>query len=265
MISPRLLIVLALFSMAACSRDRRPEPEPPSMISDVVNTPSSSTPEPPPPPERCPTDMVLVEGGYCPNPKQECLDWMEDPAKFPYARCRKFKETECNGTRQRLSFCIDREEYSKQGEELPTGDLSWTEAKATCESMGKRLCAEHEWAFACEGEESRPYPYGYERDPSVCNFEQKDLVEKGKMRDLRLPASANQQCMSPFGVHNMVGNIDEWVVLDKPHFSEKNNGRKMMSGLKGGWWGPLRNRCRPTTVDHDEFFHEIQTGFRCCK
>lgn len=275
-------VALSLLFLAACSRSSEPAPQADSQAGaptpQLATQPSDTAPqaadgskvnpkEDKASSDRCPANMILVEGMYCPNVKQECVDWAEDPAKFPYARCRKYKEqSECKGERVPMAFCIDREEYSAPGQDLPQGDTSWTEAKQTCESQGKRLCQEAEWTFACEGEEMKPYPYGYERNPAVCNFEQQDLVDrnKGKMYDLRQSVAANPQCLSPFGVHNMVGNIDEWVVLDKPHYSEKNNGRKMMSGLKGGWWGPLRNRCRPVTVDHDEIFKELQTGFRCC-
>lgn len=270
----------SLLVLVGCSRAPEPAPQPDSNLVPVNTAAEAPAPTPqaqeagpaqakadPAATDRCPAGMLLVEGMACTNPKQECIDWAEDPAKFPYARCRKYKEpSECAGSRVPMAFCIDREEYTRQGEDLPLGDVSWTEAKKTCESQGKRLCQEAEWTFACEGEQMLPYPYGYERNPAVCNFEQQDLVDrnKGKMYDLRQSIAANPQCMSPFGVHNMVGNIDEWVVLDKPHYSEKNGGRKMMSGLKGGWWGPLRNRCRPVTVDHDEVFKELQTGFRCC-
>ena len=34
--------------------------------------------------------------------------------------------------------------------------------------------------------------------------------------------------------------------------------------LKGGYWGPVRNRCRPMTVDHNEWHSGYQIGFRCC-
>ncbi len=218
-------------------------------------------------PSACPPEMVLVEGEACPSVQHECVEWLEDPAKFSFARCARYREPAiCAGpARVPLRFCIDRDEYVAPGDELPRGDASWTEAKAACGRAGKRLCAEHEWVFACEGEAMRPYPYGFERDASLCNFEHTDLVTPdGKLRDHRVPPASKPGCLSPFGVRNMVGNVDEWVVLDRPHISVKNGGRRMMSGLKGGWWGPLRNRCRPVTVDHDEHFHELQTGFRCC-
>lgn len=238
-------------------------PPPEELVDDPPADEEAVAPEP----QSCPEDMVLVEGSYCKKVVQKCLEYMEDPIVNPRARCKVFEEpTVCKGQRVPMRFCIDRLEAAGD-DDLPLADKSWTEAKQSCEAEGKRLCQEREWTFACEGEEARPYPYGFVRSPQLCNFELIDglVTLKGDLADHRQPVTANPQCLSPFGVQNMVGNIDEWVVLDVPHFSSKNNGKKMNSGLKGGWWGPLRNRCRPTTVDHDEIFHELQTGFRCCK
>jgi formylglycine-generating enzyme required for sulfatase activity len=267
------LVVVSLVGFG-CSRPAEHRPDKDAVVIPVAQAPqaaapqvaaSAAAPAPKAGSDRCPANMILVEGMYCTNMKQECADWIEDPAKNPYARCARFKEpSECVGQRVPVSFCVDRNEYAKPGDDLPTGDISWTDAKKTCESDGKRLCQEAEWTFACEGEQGVPYPYGYKRDPSACNFDHTDVVEDYKFKDMRQSVDSNPRCVSPTGVHNLVGNIDEWVILDKPHYSEKNGGRKMMSGLKGGWWGPLRNRCRPVTVDHDEYFHELQTGFRCC-
>jgi formylglycine-generating enzyme required for sulfatase activity len=233
----------------------------PSSVVDVAPVPQAS-------PDACPANMVLVEGQYCPKVKQECVKYMEDPIKFPRARCQEFAPTsECQAQRIPLRFCMDKLEAANgDKDKLPVGDISWTDAKAACEADGKRLCQEREWVLACEGDLMQPYPYGFVRDSTACNFDHVDglVTNKGDLADLRQPVDANPRCESPYGIRNMVGNIDEWVVLDKPHFSDKNGGRKMMSGLKGGWWGPMRNRCRPTTVDHDEIFHELQTGYRCC-
>lgn len=231
-----------------------PAPQPQELLS------------PPAAPASCPEGMILVEGKFCPKVEQTCVEWLDDPSKFQFARCKRYAEPSvCKGERVAMRFCIDRFEAADDSG-MPVGDISWTAAAASCKAGGKRLCQEREWLFACEGEESRPYPYGNVRNPSVCNFEiQEGLATKtGDLADHRQPVTANPNCTSPFGVQNMVGNIDEWVVLDHPHYSAVNGNRKMNSGLKGGWWGPLRNRCRPTTVDHDELFHELQTGFRCC-
>jgi Sulfatase-modifying factor enzyme 1 len=210
-------------------------------------------------PGGCPPEMVLVEGQYCTEVRQDCLEWMEPPSN-KFARCAKFAPSECVGKRVHQRFCVDRDEYAKPGDPLPEGNTSWTEAKATCEGEGKRLCLETEWQFACEGEEMLPYPYGLQRDASRCNHDRADLLDpvSGKLRDYRMPASELQQCTSPFGVRNMTGNVDEWVVRDW-------TGGDFRSALKGGWWMPARNRCRPATTAHNESYVDVQTGFRCCK
>jgi sulfatase modifying factor 1 len=54
----------------------------------------------------------------------------------------------------------------------------------------------------------------------------------------------------------MTGNVDEWVINE--------TGKPYKSGLKGGYWGPVRDRCRPMTIAHNEEFAYYQIGFRCC-
>jgi hypothetical protein len=58
----------------------------------------------------------------------------------------------------------------------------------------------------------------------------------------------------------MTGNVDEWVLNE----AGSENGPEYQSGLKGGYWGPVRNRCRPATTDHNRWHHGYQIGFRCC-
>jgi sulfatase modifying factor 1 len=56
----------------------------------------------------------------------------------------------------------------------------------------------------------------------------------------------------------MTGNVDEWVV------NVSQFGQPYVSGLKGGYWGPVRTRCRPMTTGHEQTFRYYETGFRCC-
>jgi hypothetical protein len=64
--------------------------------------------------------------------------------------------------------------------------------------------------------------------------------------------------VSPFGVYDLVGNVDEPVLKDPPGLAPFSN------ALKGGWWMPARNRCRPATTAHNDYFTGIQIGIRCC-
>jgi formylglycine-generating enzyme required for sulfatase activity len=71
-----------------------------------------------------------------------------------------------------------------------------------------------------------------------------------------MPSGTMPRCVSWAGVHDMTGNVDEWTVNE--------TGQPFDSALKGGWWGPIRGRCRPATTAHNEGFIYYQIGFRCC-
>lgn len=231
--------------------DKRPAPPPPEPL-----TPASAAPPP------CPPEMVLVQGEYCTDVRQDCQRWLDDAA-LPFARCGEYSTTSrCVGRRVALRFCIDRREYTPPGESLPQNWASYDIATKTCAGLGKRLCTDSEWNFACEGPDMLPYPYGYERRP-VCNQDRTDLFEKNPrmqvLKDLRESADGRPECKSPFGVENMVGNMDEPVAREG-----FENNAPFRNALKGGWWMPARNRCRPATTAHDDFFKDIQIGVRCC-
>lgn len=219
-------------------------------------------PEPARPAQACPPDMVLVGGDYCTEVKQTCKHWLDD-RKLPFARCGEYeKPARCVGRRVHLQFCIDRYEYTRPGEQLPANYQSFVTVSRLCKKLGKRVCTEGEWNFACEGEQMRPYPYGWKREP-VCNQDQSDLYKPNPrrrvLRDLRKPADANPHCVSPFGVYDMVGNLDEPVLREEARYATP-----FRNGLKGGWWMAGRNRCRPATTAHDDYYNDIQVGARCC-
>jgi formylglycine-generating enzyme required for sulfatase activity len=208
--------------------------------------------------------MILVDGDYCPDVAQTCLKWM-DPPPYQNLRCAEYaKPTKCKVAKVPKRFCIDREEYTDgntkndAGDDLPVVRKSWLDAKAICEARSARLCKESEWELACEGPDMSPYPYGWTRDSTVCNFDRTDLGgAEEKLTDHRAPLNAFPQCLSPFGVHDMVGNVDEWT--EREGMAAPNR-----SSLRGGWWLPGRNRCRAATTHHDESYGGKQVGFRCC-
>lgn len=218
---------------------------------------------------RCGKDMVEVEGDYCPYVYQRCLRWIDPKTKL---QCAEFApSSKCLMPTQKKHFCIDKYEWPNKAGEKPVFMASWVEAKDACAAVGKRLCADTEWTLACEGPAHLPYPYGLKRDPAVCNIDKPypmprpDLVYNPETQadelarlDQREPSGARTSCTSPFGVRDMAGNVDEWVV------NETQNGKPYKSGLKGGYWGPVRTRCRPMTTGHEETFRYYQIGFRCC-
>lgn len=235
----------------------------------------------------CGVGMVEVRGSMKQDPPRDanrgatiedlqkltCTKWINK--EYP-ERCAAFDRDKWLAMSAKLEtkpmhFCMDRFEYPNKKGQHPLIYIAWPEAKVMCEEQGKRLCTEDEWTFACEGEEATPYPYGYVRDPSACAIDAKwrpfneramqprDGVEAMLEMD-RLwqghPSGAMSRCKSSFGVYDMTGNVDEWTRTSRAN--------ERPSILKGGYWGPVRTRCRPSTRSHDESHVFYQQGFRCC-
>jgi formylglycine-generating enzyme len=253
--------VVALMGCGSVAETSAPVAESAEPVrSDAVTPSTVETPDASAPPGACPADMVLVEGEYCPEPLQICKRWLDPPGPYRDYRCAEYAEpSTCKGPREHRRFCIDREEFVAPGAPLPLAHQSWSSAKQICESRGARLCLESEWQFACEGEEMRPYPYGFKRDATACNIDQTDLGRPNSgLRDLRAPISAYPRCMSPFGVHDMSGNVEEWSTLD-------HGAAPQRSSMKGAWWLPGKNTCRARTLGHGEIYEGPQVGVRCCE
>jgi hypothetical protein len=240
--------------------------------------------------EACPSNMQVVEGkmlddggqgSWLPTSiealqKTTCVSWIEK--KYP-ERCASFDrdvwlQISNKFPKKSMSFCIDKYEWPNKKGAYPWVMVTWSESQALCESVGKRLCAEDEWTFACEGEEATPYPYGYSRNSKECNLDNRwrqyssiSLAKRGseecskELKRLWQGKKSGElpQCMSSFGVEDMNGSVDEWTAgTIKSQYPYK-------SVLKGGYWGPVRTRCRPATRNHGPGHTFYQQGFRCCK
>ncbi len=236
-------------------------------IGVVVAAAASEVPAPNAarPPDACPEGMVLVDGEYCPEAEQTCLEWMDPPtSRYAHFRCKRYaKPAICKVPRVHKRYCIDATERVEPGTNLPRHNMSWTSSKALCESDGGRLCRESEWIFACEGEEMRPYPYGWERDSTACNVDATGPIGRvGRLNDRRAAAGSHDKCASPFGVQDMAGNVEEWTQADGPGRGSKMGWKEV---LKGSWWIPSRHACRQFQVGHNDVYSGGETGARCCK
>jgi sulfatase modifying factor 1 len=211
--------------------------------------------------DRCPAGMTLVDGDACPRVEQTCLRWLDPPGRFHEYRCAEYaRPARCLAPRVHSTFCIDRLERADPATALPLNEQSWTDAARVCGSAGERVCLESEWTFACEGEEMRPYPYGWSRNAEACNADHVDLLEPGdrrRLRDEREPSGAHPACASPFGVLDMAGNVAEWVSVD-------GTAAGTAVVQKGNWWQPGKHACRDAQAGHDRHYKGTETGFRCC-
>jgi formylglycine-generating enzyme len=263
--------VVGLLVLTSCSRDAasptgQPSPDPGQAASPGGGTrtltalsPGSLAVVEPEAQSSCPEDMVLVEGMYCPEVRHTCKKYMDPPGRYEYFRCAEYEQPAACLSPQRkfMRFCVDRDEYVKPGETLPANYQSFTMAERICKSENRRVCLESEWNFACEGEEMRPYPYGFKRDPTACNADRTDILSTGgNLKDLRVPGNAYPRCTSPFGVRNLSGNLEEFVAID--------SSSPVRPAMKGAYWQPSRNFCRAAQTAHDRYYNGTETGFRCC-
>ena len=202
-----------------------------------------------------------------------CTDWIN--RDFP-ERCARFDPDRWKDLSRDLPvrpqhFCIDRFEYPNRKGAYPIIAVTWREAIGLCEDRGARLCTEDEWTFACEGEDARPYPTGFVRDEKACVIDKPWRLFDERLLAVRDSALAIAEidfvwqgevsgsrplCRSPFGVYDTTCNVDEWTR------STQREG--YASIFKGGYWGPIRARCRASTRAHNEDFYFYQQGFRCC-
>lgn len=268
---------IALATLVACS----PAAGLPSMQAPTAtNAPNEGAVAEAPVPQR-PTlsDMVEVEGDYCPVVEETCVlwaDWVNGELKTfhePKPRCAEFVyPTRClSKEKVHMHFLIDRYEWPNVKGQRPQSWMTWTDAARAMKADGKRLCTDEEWTFACEGPDMKPFPYGdgYHRSEDACNIDNpigstnvflskrpEDAMSRF-LDSLLVPSGDVPMCESPFHVYDQVGNIDEWVV--------NRTGKPYSSHLKGGHVFGVRNACRPFTDAHNEQFSWYETGARACK
>ncbi len=155
-------------------------------------------------------------------------------------------------------------------------NVSWDDASAYCAATGFRLLTEAEWEYVARGDlkdpenaqypKGRRYPWGDEEPDDTRLWwyhfarEPKGTCEVGK----------HVKDVSPFGVHDLAGNVWEWVAdrygsypnestLADPRGDSSGNSRV----LRGGSWGSLepvgvraahRDRGGPADRDADVGF-----------
>jgi len=182
----------------------------------------------------------------------------------------------------------------------PQGYISREESKAACSNAGKRLCSVSEWYQACGGTHRTTYPYGEKFTKGSCNVARPHLLSRRFGKNARAwrydehfnnptlnqtegwlaNTGAFEACESDYGVHDMVGNLHEWVDGEagpavakalglKPEIRKAlvphHRGRGV---FMGGFYSTLSEHgegCTFVTMAHEPTYHDYSTGFRCCK
>lgn len=153
----------------------------------------------------------------------------------------------------------------------PVVCVDWFQAKRFCTWRGVRLPSEAEWEIAARGTDGRPYPWGSE-PPSCERAVVKDPLP-GCGTGATQAVQSKPAGASPFGVHDMAGNVWEWVedwfdpgyYAASPASSPKGPQLGTEKVVRGGCWASSQPRSLMVT-ERGRFAPGVPSdyrGFRC--
>jgi len=179
-----------------------------------------------------------------------------------YAQC--VRAGKCTLPRLPRSVNFTRYYAESSFRNSPVTWVNWQDAVNYCAFAGKRLPTEAEWEKAARGPENTFYPWGNQAQAEQANFSNQKVDA--------LAVGSYSAGVSGYGVHDMAGNVREWVsdwyqwnyysaeIDQNPQGPEKG----VTKVLRGGGWNDtalyvkstVRKNFLPDSIDSN-------LGFRC--
>lgn len=164
----------------------------------------------------CPPNMVLINDNFCIDQYEASLEEFNNGTWVAHSAFH---------TPSGSNFRAVSKANVK-----PQAHISGALAQQACEQSDKRLCTSDEWLLACQGSESRQYPYGNNYQNGACNDVYADghplinyfgtsegIWDSAHMNDPNInqqpkslaPTSTYADCVTAEVVFDLHGNIHE--------------------------------------------------------
>ncbi len=271
----RAVALTSFFMAVACKEKEKQIPTIPQGPMNTSSIASAATPAPIPKPAK-----KIPEKEEKPKADPGCRPEMARVANFCIDKW-EVHLVERNGERHPENKSPTRNIKNLKAvsapDVYPQGHMSQIVARQACKNAGKRLCTDKEWLRACSGAEKRKFPYGNEKDLTLCNVNKRNPYILDKLfpdiphmkrsgREFNHPdvllepgylstTGAYPRCVTPEGVFDMDGNLSEWVDETKG-----KNGTFRSDAFSGAG----KSGCTRKVTGHLQEYLDYSLTARCC-